>query len=56
MSSVRFQDLRVYQLSEDLADRIWAIVLTWNNFARDTVGKEQARNNFPVHGGSGRAV
>src|SRR2546425_62896 len=35
-----FENLRVYQLAEELADRIWEIVLSWNMFARDTVGKQ----------------
>ena len=30
----------MYQLSEQLADRIWEIVLGWDTFARDTVGKQ----------------
>jgi len=41
---VRFQELDVYQLSEDLADDVWSIVLGWNAaLARDTVGKQLIR-------------
>jgi four helix bundle protein len=40
MAKTNFENLRVYQLSEQLADLIWAIVLGWNAFARDTVGKQ----------------
>lgn len=40
MAKTNFESLRVYQLSESLADQIWTIVLTWNVFARDTVGKQ----------------
>jgi four helix bundle protein len=43
MASLRFQDLTVYQLAEVLADTVWEIVLKWNNFARDTVGKQLVR-------------
>jgi four helix bundle protein len=43
MPSLRFQDLKVYQLAEELADAVWAIVEKWNNFARDTVGKQLVR-------------
>jgi four helix bundle protein len=43
MSSLRFQDLKVYQLAEELADAVWAIVEKWGNFARDTVGKQLVR-------------
>ena len=40
MAKTNFETLRVYQLSETLADQIWAVVLKWNFFARDTVGKQ----------------
>lgn len=40
MPRSNFENLRVYQLAEELADRIWEIVLGWNIFARDTVGKQ----------------
>ena len=39
MGSVGFEELRVYQLSEELADEIWELVQSWNSVARDTVGK-----------------
>jgi len=35
-----FEKLRVYQLSEELADFIWEIVIKWNYFAKDTIGKQ----------------
>jgi len=38
-----FENLRVYQLSEKLADEIWELVIGWNNFARDTVGRQLVR-------------
>ncbi len=44
MARTNFEKLRVYQLSEKLADQIWEIVLGWNNFARDTVGKQIVRS------------
>jgi four helix bundle protein len=40
MTRSNFENLRVYQLAEELADRIWEIVLSWNTFAQDTVGKQ----------------
>lgn len=43
MTRTNFESLRVYQLSEQLADLIWEIVLEWNVFARDTVGKQLVR-------------
>lgn len=38
-----FEELRVYQLSENLADEIWTIVRKWDPFAKDTVGKQIVR-------------
>ena len=43
MARTNFENLRVYQLSEQLEDLIWEIVLEWNSFARDTVGKQLVR-------------
>src|ERR1700682_5735182 len=43
MAFVPFENLGVYQLAEKLADEVWAIVLGWPNFARDTVGKQIVR-------------
>ena len=43
MAKTNFEKLRVYQLSEELADRIWIVVLKWNVIARDTVGKQLIR-------------
>jgi len=40
MSKTRFENLKIYQLSEDLADLIWNIVLSWDYFAKDTLGKQ----------------
>jgi four helix bundle protein len=44
VARTNFENLRVYQLSEDLADEIWDIVLIWDNFAKDTVGKQMVRS------------
>jgi len=43
MERTNFEKLQVYQLSEKLADGIWKVVLGWNTFARDTVGKQIVR-------------
>src|SRR5437762_3583734 len=43
MAKVNFENLRIYELSEKLADRIWVSVLRWDSFARDTVGKQLVR-------------
>jgi four helix bundle protein len=44
MARTNFEGLRVYQLSEKLADQVWNIVLGWHNLARDTVGKQVIRS------------
>lgn len=43
MTSRSFENLRVYQLSEKLADEIWTIVKNWDYLAKDTVGKQLIR-------------
>jgi four helix bundle protein len=40
MSKPNFMNLRVYQLSEILADEIWIIVTNWKYFEKETVGKQ----------------
>jgi four helix bundle protein len=43
MARTNFENLQVYQLSENLADEIWTVVNTWGQFAGDTVGKQVVR-------------
>ncbi|NCB25195.1 MAG: four helix bundle protein [Bacteroidia bacterium] len=43
MATRGFEELRVYQLSEKLADDIWKIVSEWDYMAKDTVGKQLVR-------------
>jgi four helix bundle protein len=40
MVRTNFEDLRVYQLSEEISDLIWEIVVKWKRLAQDTVGKQ----------------
>lgn len=53
-----FENLRVYQLSETLADQVWKIVLDWDHLSKDTVGKQLVRSADSVGAnlaeGSGR--
>jgi four helix bundle protein len=39
-----FEELRVYQLAEQLADAIWLIVRRWDYFSRDAWGKQMVRS------------
>jgi four helix bundle protein len=43
MAKTNFENLRVYCLSEQLADLIWDTVDGWKPLARDTVGKQLIR-------------
>ena len=43
MAKSDFESLKVYQMSEKLADEIWDVVHGWDQFARDTVGSQIVR-------------
>jgi four helix bundle protein len=38
-----FENLRVYQLAEQLTDEIWTVVASWNKFATETMGRQIIR-------------
>ena len=40
---MELEELRVYQSSMDLGEKIWNIVIKWDYFAKDTVGKQLAK-------------
>ena len=40
IKKTNFEKLDVYKLSEQLSDIIWDIVIEWDYFAKDTVGKQ----------------
>jgi four helix bundle protein len=58
MAAVGFEKLRVYWLSEDLADLVWGLVREWDILPRDTVRKQLIRSADSVGAniaeGSGR--
>jgi len=43
MERTNFEKLDVYRLAEVLADEIWKVVIKWDYFARDTIGKQLVR-------------
>jgi four helix bundle protein len=43
VAQTNFEKLRIYQLSEFVADQIWNVVMRWDAFARDTVGRQVVR-------------
>jgi four helix bundle protein len=40
MPKTNFENLKVYQLAEKLADEIWNIVIKWDHLAKNTVGQQ----------------
>lgn len=45
MSAVRtnFENLKVYRMAEELSDYLWEITLSWNPFAKATMGRQIVR-------------
>jgi four helix bundle protein len=43
MAKVNFENLRIYQLAEQLSDHIWNSVAGWDGFSKDTVGRQLVR-------------
>jgi four helix bundle protein len=41
--ALRFEDLRVLQSAERVADDVWGIVIAWGAFAKDSVGQQMVR-------------
>jgi four helix bundle protein len=42
--SATFEDLRILKSAEEIADSVWKIVVQWDEFAKDVVGKQIARS------------
>ncbi len=40
---MKLEELNVYSLSMEMSDRIWEIVLKWDYFQKDTLGKQLVR-------------
>ena len=41
--SNRLEDLEIYNLAESFSNEIWFVVLEWDYFAKDTLGKQLVR-------------
>lgn len=39
----KLEDLEIYNLAEIISDKIWNIVINWEYFAKDTIGKQLCR-------------
>ena len=44
LARTQFEELEVYKLAETLADSIWKVVLSWQSFAKTTVGRQLVRS------------
>jgi four helix bundle protein len=40
---MKLEELQVYNLTMDMAERIWNIVIKWDFFQRDTIGRQLVR-------------
>ena len=40
---MKLEELKVYQLSMDMGEEIWNIVIKWDYFLKDTIGKQLVR-------------
>ena len=48
MSLTGFENLKVYQLAEDLADQVWDIVIKWDHLSKDTIGKQLIKSSDSI--------
>jgi four helix bundle protein len=42
--SATFENLQVLKSAEEIADSVWKVVVRWDEFAKDVVGKQIARS------------
>ena len=60
MTFCRFEELKVFQLAEQLTDKVWDIVMSWKFFEKETVGKQLVREadsiGANISEGSGRGT
>ena len=40
---MKLEELQVYQLSMNLGEKVWDVVVKWDYFAKDTIGKQLVR-------------
>ena len=45
---IRLEDFDIYQLSMEIGEDVWHIVLQWNQFAKDTVGNQVVRSSDSI--------
>lgn len=37
---MKLEELVIYQTSNELADKIWKLIVNWDSFSKDSIGKE----------------
>ena len=48
MSFKNIEDLRIVKEAEEICDLIWDIVIEWNYFAKDTIGKQLVKSSDSI--------
>lgn len=41
---MRLEELRVYQMAMEMGEVVWSIVIKWDYFTKDTIGKQLVRS------------
>lgn len=41
---MRLEELKVYEMSMEMGDKVWSLVAKWNYFEKDTIGKQLVRS------------
>ncbi|HNW70794.1 MAG TPA: four helix bundle protein [Bacteroidales bacterium] len=41
---MNLEELQVYQLSMEMGEKVWEIVIKWDIFSKDTIGKQLVRS------------
>ena len=41
---MKLEELKVYQLAMDIGERVWVVIVKWDYFAKDTVGKQLVKS------------
>ena len=40
---MKLEELEIYKLSLNIGERVWDIVMKWDNFSKETIGKQLIR-------------
>lgn len=48
MAFIAVEKLEIYRLAEELADRVWNLVIRWDHFAKSTTGEQLVESSDSV--------